>query len=238
MVDFISEVQEELRKDDYNKWLRRYGPYVLAGIVATIAAAGLWEWRKAQDEKQSSAMSAVFLDASQSAIDGDTAKSISQFVDISDKAPSGYAGLALLRAAQLEIDQNNNSAALTLLDKAANTFEAPRHAQLAQIKAAYILASEGRYTDVAARTTPLAEKGQPYEFLARELLGFAAQQNGNDSLAREQYSYLVNIPGVPDSIRERAKQYMGLIQVAEAETLDQSPPTPDEPITPETDNDE
>jgi len=32
VVDFIGEVQEELRKDDYNRWLRKYGPY-LAGLI-------------------------------------------------------------------------------------------------------------------------------------------------------------------------------------------------------------
>jgi len=34
VVDFINEVEEELRKDEYNRLLRRYGPYILAVIVA------------------------------------------------------------------------------------------------------------------------------------------------------------------------------------------------------------
>jgi len=56
-----------------------------------------------------------------------------------------------------------------LLDQAATTFETQRHKQLAQIKAAYILANDGAYSDVINRIGPLMEKDAPYEFLAREL---------------------------------------------------------------------
>ena len=46
MVDFINEVEEELRKDEYNRLLRRYGPYILAVIVAIVAGTGFLEYQK------------------------------------------------------------------------------------------------------------------------------------------------------------------------------------------------
>ena len=38
MVDFINEVEEELRKDDYNRLLKKYGP--LIGAVLSLIVAG------------------------------------------------------------------------------------------------------------------------------------------------------------------------------------------------------
>ncbi len=232
MVDFVTEVQEELRKDDYNKWLKRYGPFVLAGIVLTIGAAGFWEWQKSRADKLAARTSASYISAADKARDGETDLAIREFEAISEKADQGYAGLSLMRIAQLKLDAGDQAGAISLLDQAAQTFEKPRHAQLAQIKAAYILAGNGQYQDVAARVAPLAEKDAPYEFLARELLGFAAKASGDDQRAREQFGYLERIPGVPESIRQRARQNLDLMRVAQ-DNSDDTPATTDAETIPE-----
>lgn len=223
MVDFISEVQEELRKDDYNRWLKRYGPYAIAGIVAVVAAAGFYEWSKARTAKEARVTSQSYIAASETAETGDAENAIREYMAISQTAPSGYAGLALMRSAELELDKGNSVKAVELLEQAAAKFELPRHQQLAQIKAVYILAGNGEYAKVLERATPLAEKGEPYEFLARELVGFAAKELGDLSKAREQFSYLDTIPGVPGSIKQRAKQYLDLMSVASAKSLPDLP---------------
>lgn len=233
MVDFISEVQEELRKDDYNRWLKRYGPYALAGIIAVIGGAGFMEWSKSQSSKKARITSASYIAAAETATAGNVDKAISQFLDISKTAPRGYSGLSLMRAAELELGQGDQVQSIALLDQAAETFELPRHQQLAQIKAAYILAGNGEYAKVTARATPLAEKGQPYEYLARELLGFAAKEAGDVSGARQQFSYLNTIPGVPESIKQRAKQYLDLMSVAAIDTSAiEATPLPTDDTTP------
>ncbi len=224
MVDFISEVQEELRKDDYNKFLKKYGPYLLGLIIAVISATAYLEWDKSRDEKAARATSSAYLAAGQKVEDGNVDQAIREYLAISEQAPTGYSGLSLMRAAELELDRGNTQASISLLDQAANVFDNARHGQLAQIKAAYILAGEGRYDDVRVRVASLAEKDQPYEYLARELLGFAAKASGDTKAAKEQFSYLESIPGVPDTIRERAAQYLSLMSVealdAEAEMVD------------------
>lgn len=225
MVDFVSEVQEELRKDDYNRWLKRYGPYLLAVIVLVIAGAGYMEWNKAREDSLARATSASFLSAVELASEGNTTAAVQGFLRVAEKAPAGYAGLSYMRAAELELELSGSSRAVELLDKAAEVFETERHKQLAQIKAAYILAGEGAYSEVLSRVSPLAEKDKPYEFLARELLGFAAHETGNLSLAREQYSYLNTIPGVPQSIQERAKQSLDMMSVNAIGTVTDMTPT-------------
>ena len=70
MVDFINEVEEELRKDEYNRLLRRYGPYILAVIVAIVAGTGFLEYQKHAKDKAARATSASYVAASDAAAAG------------------------------------------------------------------------------------------------------------------------------------------------------------------------
>ena len=225
MVDFVSEVQEELRKDDYNRWLKKYGPYVLALIVAAVLGTAYVEWKKIQDENAARATSIAYISATEKADGGNIDGAIADYMALSQESPNGYSGLSLMRAAELELGRGDTSRAISLLDQAAATFDMARHAQLAQIKAAYILAGEGRYDDVRVRVTTLAEKDQPYEYLARELLGFSARAAGDVEAAKEQFSYLERIPGVPETIQQRATQNLALMRASgELEALEDISP--------------
>ncbi len=218
MVDFINEVEEELRKDDYNALLKKYGPLIAGVIALIIAGTGFLEWRKSADDRAARATSASFTQALKTAEDGDKATAVAQFVELSTVAPEGYAGLSLMQAAALKLEAGERGEAVRFYDEAAQVFTRPRHAHLAKLKAAYILAGNGAYEDVRARLAPLIAKDAPYEFLARELSGFAAQQLGDDAAARSEYGYLETIPGVPPSIKERAKQSLSLMRVNAALT--------------------
>jgi len=216
VVDFINEVEEELRKDEYNRLLKRYGPYLLAVILAIVAGTGFLEYRKYAKDKAARATSASYVNASTLATEGSVDQAYREFIAISEKAPAGYSGLSLVRAATLKLEQGQRAEAVNLLDRAAQTFTQPRHIQLAQLKAAYILASDGAYADVINRLGPLVTKDAPYEYLSRELLGYAALQAGNDSLAREHFGYLEAIPGVTPTIRDRAKQNLSMMRTQAA----------------------
>ncbi len=218
MVDFINEVEEELRKDEYNRLLRRYGPYLLAVIIAIVAGTGFLEYRKYANDKAARATSASYVSAANLAADGNADQAYREFIAISEKAPAGYSGLSLVRAATLKMEQGGRAEAVGLLDRAAQTFTEPRHIQLAQLKAAYILASDGAYSDVINRLGPLVAKDAPYEYLARELLGYSALQSGDERLAREHFGYLGAIPGVPTPIQERAKQNLSMMRTRAALT--------------------
>jgi hypothetical protein len=65
--------------------------------------------------------------------------------------------------------------------------------------------------------SPLSEKGEPYEYLARELIGFAAKESGDLETARGQFAYLETIPGVPDTVQTRAKVNLAMMGLAETE---------------------
>lgn len=226
MVDFINEVEEELRKDDYNKLLKKYGPAIAAVIAIIIGGTAFLEWRKSSDDRVARAASASYVSAADLAAEGKSDQAVRAFTALSEKAPAGYAGLSLMRAAGVEAEQGNQAKAVELYDQAAKEFKMPRHADLAKLKAAYILANQGAYANVQARLDALAAKDAPYEFLARELAGFVAYQTGDMNIARQEFTYLKNIPGVPPSIADRAGQFLTLVpQAPESEAIAPEPVT-------------
>ena len=143
--------------------------------------------------------------------EGSQDEAVAAFIDLGATGPEGYAGLSFMRAAAIREDQGDVLGAVRLFDKAAEAFTIPRHKQLAQLKAAYLLADQGAYSDVVSRMTALIEKDAPYEYLARELLGFAYAESGDQDAASGQFSFLTSIPGVPASVKQRAEQSMALI---------------------------
>lgn len=227
MVDFINEVEEELRKDDYNKLLKRYGPAIAVVIFLIIAGTAAFEWNKSRTGKVARAASASYLSAADLARAGDSDKAVAEFSALAEEAPEGYSGLSLMRIAAIELERGNNAQAVSYYDQAANTFSLPRHSDLASLKAAYILADNGAYSDVQSRIDKLATKDAPYEFLARELAGFVALQSGDIPTARQEFNYLKNIPGVPQTIAERATQFLSLVPAASsAEVVEPEAVTP------------
>jgi hypothetical protein len=235
VVDFINEVEEELRKDDYNRLLKKYGPFIGIILFLIVAGSGFLEYRKYANDKEAQAVSAVYTAADKKLDQGQPDEAVAGFVELGATGPEGYAGLALMRAAAIRQDQGDLAGAIRHFDQAADKFSIPRHKQLAQLKAAYLLADQGAYSDVIARVTPLAETDAPYEFLARELLGYAFSESGDASSAREQFAYLTSIPGVPATVKQRAEQSMALMStkssISAPEPITESVTQPQEEAT-------
>jgi hypothetical protein len=236
MVDFISEVEEELRKDDYNKFLRKYGPFILGLLAAVVLAVAYFEYRDYASDRTARAASFSYLEADDLLQSGNVDAARLAFLQLADVAPDGYAGLSLMRAAIISAEQGNDAEALRLYDAASARFKLERHSQLAALKAVYIIANQGNWADVEQRASALAEDDQPYEFLARELVATAQLNQGNVEQARAGFAYLDNVPGVPEAISRRAEQALVLMSVNETSDVDMPAPvdeTNDVPALPD-----
>jgi len=119
------------------------------------------EYRKYANDKEAQAVSAVYTAADKKLDQGQPDEAVAGFVDLGATGPEGYAGLSFMRAAAIRQDQGDLAGAIRHFDQAAEKFTTPRHKQLAQLKAAYLLADQGAYSDVIARVTPLAETEAP-----------------------------------------------------------------------------
>jgi len=216
LVDFINEVEDELRKDKYNDLLKKFGPLIVTVIVAIVAVAGYIEFKKYSDGVEARKVSASFVDATKLADAGDLQAAIDKFVALAEVSPEGYAGLSYSRAAALKVQLGDMAGAVNLLDQASSKFLKPVHKDLAGLKAAYILMDEGRFDDVKARASDLAVDKAPYADLAKELLAHAELQSGNEAAARTQFTYLSNVPGVLNGVKNRAEQSLLLLNANRA----------------------
>ena len=214
MVDFINEVEEELRKDKYNVLLRKFGPYIVGLLIAVVSVAAFIEFQKYTSSKQARAASASYVAAGKLAKDGDLQASIEEFVALASVSPEGYAGLSYSRAAGIKVQLGDLQGAVDFLDKSAEAFTNPVHKDLAGLKASYILMELGRYDDVRARLASLATDGAPYQDLAKELQAYAELKTGDLKAARAQFSYLANVPGVLGGVKGRAKQIVTLLNAS------------------------
>lgn len=211
MVDFINEVEEELRKDKYNVLLRKFGPYIVAVIFAIVAGSGFYEYQKASKNTVSRRAAASYTAAASLVDTGDLQSAINNFVALGEAAPQGYAGLSFSRAAGLKVQLGDMDGAIALFDRSAQAFEKPVHSDLSSLKAAYILMDLGRYDDVKTRAAALAIDDAAFQDLAKELLAYASLKTGDVNAARTQFTYLANIPGVLQGVQTRAKQSVTLL---------------------------
>jgi len=211
LVDFINEVEEELRKDKYNQLLRKFGPYIVAVIIAIVAVTGYIEYNKSKVSNTAKSASAAYMSAGKIEATGDLQAAIAKFVALADVAPDGYAGLSLTRAAGMKVQLGDLDGAVSLFDQAAEKFAKPVHKDLAGLKAAYILLEQGRYDEVQVRASALAIDGAPYADLAKEVLAHAAYNSGDIAAARSGFAYLSNAPGILNGVKARSGQALALI---------------------------
>jgi len=233
MVDFINEVEEELRKDQYNALLKKWGPLLGAAAVALVLGTAAYQYLDSRNERLAKSASISYFDAYDKFDAGETDAAKAEFIAISDAARPGYAGLSLMQAAGIALDKGDAAEAVRLFDEAAAKFSHPRHVHLAKLKAAYILMDQGQYDDVNTRIMPLIESGAPYEHLAQELAGFVALEQGDTRTARSKFALLARGVDVSPGVQNRAEQMLSITPALQAE-----PEQDTNTETPETGEDE
>ena len=234
MVDFINEVEEELRKDKYNALLRKYGAFIVAVIIAVVAVAGFLEYQKYDAGKKARAASTSFEAARLVEAEGDLLGAIKRYEALAPLAPEGYAGLSYSKIGALKIQLGDMDGAVAAFDNSANTFSRPEHADLARLKAIYILLDEARYDDVKSRAAALDASDSPYKDLARELAAYADLRNGNPDAARSSFLYLSTAPGVIAGVKTRASQALTLMNASRPVNVPPANEMTPEDMTPDT----
>lgn len=235
MVDFISEVEEELRKDKYNALLRKFGPYIVGLIVAIVAVTGYLEWREHSDATIARSASASYMDAARLTESGDLDAAITKYSQLAAVAPSGYAGSSYASMAAILMQQGKYDEAVAAYDRAAQEYEQTEHSDLSRLKAIYILLDQERYEDVRARAAALIGPDAPYSDLAREAEAAALLGLGKSDEALQKFTYLSNAPGTLAGVQVRAEQAVLLQNSVRKQVPPPAPETPNSPETPSED---
>lgn len=208
MVDIIDEVNEDLRRERFNRFWQRVGGYVIAAsLVIILGTVGTVVWQKYSETQQAEA-SEAFLAADATLKNRDYASAARQFAAVAEKNAKGIPTLALMKQGYAEMKGGEGEKALATFTKVAENRKADNGLRsLARIYASQLLVQQqAAYDDVSAMLKPLTEKKDaPFSAVAREQLALAALQNDDRETARTLMAELASDMSAPMSLRRRAQ---------------------------------
>lgn len=211
MVDFIEEVEEQLRSDRYRALARRALPWFAAALVAVIAAfLAVWGYDTWRD-RSIAAASVTYDKALTELAQGDQIGAYNDFGPIARSGPAGYKMLALMEQGNIRLAAGKNADAAALFDQSAKAAPNPTLRDLAGLRAALALLDTAPYAQLQTRLNALTGENRPFDLQAREALAAAKLAAGRTAEARGDYNALAITLGVTQSMRERAQAAIALI---------------------------
>jgi len=210
VVDIFDEVDEELREERMQEFLKKYGGLLFAAALLLIAAVGGWKAWGWYQEKQDLEAATRYLAASARTETAGVAgpnrpEAIAAFESVAANPPEGYRVLARLRLAALRAETGDLQGASALWDQVAADGSAdPLLRDLASLTWCLYHADKGDPAMVEGRLKPLAAPGNAYRSLAQEQLALLELRQGNTEAAKTQLKKLSEDTTAPTGVRGRA----------------------------------
>ncbi|MBU0643632.1 MAG: tetratricopeptide repeat protein [Alphaproteobacteria bacterium] len=199
---FIDEVTEEVRRDKFYAFLRKYGWIGILAVCVLVGGAAWNEYAKAQARTQAEAMG----DALTSALEGADATARAQAL-----AEIGGEGdvrviTAMLRAGELHAAGDAKGAIAALAPFTADAMLDPVYRDLAVLKTAMIGAGDIPAEERVSQLAGIAAPGAPYRLLAEEQIAAAQVEMGQVEAAIDGYRAISQDGEASNALRRRALQ--------------------------------
>ncbi len=209
MSDIFHEVDEDVRRDKAAELWRRYQTPILIVAALIVAATGAWSYYQTNRIKAAEAANAHFEAAVALANEGKTQEAATAFDALAKDGPKGYAMLARLRAAELRADK---AQALKELEAMGEDKSVDKLTQeVAMLRAALLVMESGDREQMMRALGPLMLSDGSFRFSANEWNGLDALANNDFEEADRVFSLLLNDRDAPQSVRQRASAYRGLL---------------------------
>ncbi len=205
---FLREVDENLRRDRARDFAKKYGNWLIAGVLLFLIASGGWIWWQASREKRAETqveeLGSIYVKIG-SGSPGTAAQRLDQLSK--DGGSKAVRASALFTAAALAIQTNNQPAAIAKYREIAATssFPAP-YRDAALIRQTTIEFDKLKPEEVIARMAPLASPGNPWFGSAGELTALAMIKQGKPAQAGQLFGAIAKDKTAPDALRARAVQ--------------------------------
>ena len=203
------EVDEDVRNEEYKKLWDRFGKYVSGlAIAVVVGVAGFQAW-KYYEVKQAEDAGAIYADAVKKAADGKTEDALAAFAAVHH---DGFSQLAQLSVAQMSADKGDIDKAVAAYDAfAADAKNDPALADLARIRAGYLLVDTATPEQLLGRLVRFDKEGDAWRNEAREILGLAAWRVKDFAGAKKQMDAIYADAKAPGAMRQRAQILIQLI---------------------------
>ncbi len=208
----IREVEEDLRRERYQRLWDRYGVIVLVGAFAIIAGVSgykFWQYWSAEQANKAGESYISALTTGREGKQAEAAKILEGFVE---NGPDGYRTLSRFRLALKTAKDGQTTAAVAAYDKLAGDRGISEVMQgYARIMAAMLLLDRTGWTEIENRLNPLTGSENPWRGTAQELIGLALYKAGELDKAQARFESVMSSVSSTPGLRRRAEMMLSLI---------------------------
>jgi len=199
--DIFREVEEDVRRERFEKLWKAYGIYAIVALVLLFAGIGAWQFWQRHELQERQKFSDSFV-AAQRVTNPQTAAA--SFADLARTAPKGYRLLAQLSQAGAMLASGQRDGAIDLYKQIAKD-DSGTIGSVARLRAAWGMADSAPRTELAELLKPLDQPGNAWRGNAREVLAYADYRAMDTKAALTKFNELALSPEGTEGLRARAK---------------------------------
>jgi len=212
VAEIFHEVDEDVRRERYEKLWKAYGKYlvgaVVAIVVATVAVVGWRQYQLSQREAEGERFAAALALAAE----GRSTEAATAFAELAGDAGAGYRLLARFQAAAALKASGASDRAVAIYDRiAADGGGGEVLRDLAALLAVQTLFDQAPAAELERRLAPLLGADNPWRYSARELAALVALKSGDRAAAREGFAALADDAAAPAGLRARAAEMLAAL---------------------------
>lgn len=211
---FFREVEENYRREQLENFAKKYGVWIVLGLILLLGAVGGWlYWQNRQQEQaaqQSEELSRVFAD-----IAAERMQTVPQRLEqLEDSRSDVVRASALLTQAAVALERNDRAAAIaSYRELADDSGMAQVYRDLATLRVTALEFDALQPEQIIERLEPLAKPRQPWFGTAGELTALAHMRAGRNEQAGRLFAAVAADRQVPETIRSRAVQIAGTLGI-------------------------
>jgi hypothetical protein len=204
---FLREVDENLRRDRARDFAKKYGSWLIAGLVLFLLASGgwiYWKYRQQQQaERQVEQLASIYRDIGS----GKLARAPQQLGELAKESTPAVRASALFTSAALALEKRDTKAATATFRQIAADEDLPQpYRDMALIRQTALEFDSLKPEEVITRLQPLAKPGNPWFGSAGDMTAAALYKQGKRAEAGRLYGAIAKDNTVPDAIRARSIQ--------------------------------
>ena len=221
---FLREVDENLRRDQFQDFFKKNGVWIAVAVVLFLGAAGGWiywqDYSKKKSAEQSEQLQKVLSDIST----GQRQTVPTRIAELEKSKIDVVRASAIMTDAALALEKNDRATAVAKYrELAGDKGMAQIYRDVATIRGTTLEFDALKPEQVIDRLEPLAKPGNPWFGSAGELTALAYLKQGKKSEAGRLFAKIAADQQVPNSIRARAVQIAGTLGVDASASMPEMP---------------
>ena len=202
------EVDEEVRQEEFLKLWARYGRLIMGATALIIGAVAAYEGYNYYQQQQAQAAASVYYSAVRKATDGKFDDATAALAAVHNP---GFGTLAKLEQAGVLASKGETDKAVAAYDAfAADPTNDQALADLARIRAGYLLVDSQTPDQLLTRLGPFDKDTSIWRNEAREIFGLSAWRVKDYAMANRYFTAIASDPKATAGLKQRAQMMLQL----------------------------